>query len=225
MLVPLLYLKRIIVSVAQHTFAWLIAVSFAVADHTGITERMFSRIKHTYGAAAELRIRNWQHLIHQNRDLNDEQKLERVNNFFNGARFVNDEYQWHKSDYWATPMEFLANDAGDCEDFSIAKYFTLKEMGVDVRKLRITYVKALTLNQAHMVLAYYATPSSIPVILDNINKRIKPATERNDLQPVYSFNADDLWLARSRNEQLKVGKPGQLGLWRDLTAKMAKELL
>ncbi len=221
----LLWLKRIIVSVALHTLAWLMAMSFAVADHTGVTERMFKRIKQTYGGAAELRVRNWQHLIHQSHDLDDEQKLEKVNDFFNGARFVDDQNQWRQSDYWATPIEFLANDAGDCEDFSIAKYFTLKEMGVDVHKLRITYVKALTLNQAHMVLAYYATPSSVPVILDNINKRIKPATERSDLQPVYSFNADDLWLARSRNEQLKVGKSGQLGLWRDLTAKMAKELM
>ena len=200
-------------------------MSLASADHTGFSEQLFTKIKNSYGAATEIRVRKWQELIHSSEDLNDQQKLERVNNFFNGARFVNDIDQWNKKDYWATPLEFLAEDAGDCEDFSIAKYFTLKEMGMDSGKLRITYVKALELNQAHMVLAYYPTPSSIPVILDNINKRIKPANERNDLLPVYSFNADDLWLARSRNEQLRVGKPEQLSLWNDLSDRMIKELM
>ena len=200
-------------------------MSLAAADHTGFSEQLFAKIKNSYGAATEMRVRKWQELIHSSEALNDQQKLERVNNFFNGARFVNDIDQWNTKDYLATPLEFLAQDAGDCEDFSIAKYFTLKEMGMDSGKLRITYVKALELNQAHMVLAYYSTPSSIPVILDNINKRIKPANERSDLLPVYSFNADDLWLARSRNEQLRVGKPEQLSLWNDLSDRMIKELM
>ncbi|MBV1931956.1 MAG: transglutaminase-like cysteine peptidase [Porticoccaceae bacterium] len=205
--------------------ASLLAMSVAIADHTGFDEKILTKIGLKYGGGTELRVRKWQRLIHNSNGLNDEQKLERVNDFFNGARFVNDITQWHQEDYWATPLEFLAEDAGDCEDFSIAKYFTLKEMGLDIGKLRITYVKAVTLNQAHMVLAYYPTPSAIPVILDNINKRIKSASERNDLLPVYSFNAEDLWLARSRNEQLKAGKSIQLGLWRELTERMERELL
>ena len=205
--------------------ASLLAMSIASADHTGFDEKLLTKIGLKYGGGTELRVRKWQRLIHNSRGLNDEQKLQRVNDFFNGARFVNDVTQWHQEDYWATPLEFLAEDAGDCEDFSIAKYFTLKEMGLDIGKLRITYVKALSLNQAHMVLAYYPSPSAIPVILDNINKRIKPASERSDLLPVYSFNADDLWLARSRNEQLRVGKPEQLNLWNELSERMIKELM
>ena len=219
------FIIKLIASPIRFTVAILLIMSIASADHTGFSEQLFAKIKNSYGAATEMRVRKWQELIHISANLNDQQKLERVNNFFNGARFVNDIDQWQKKDYWATPLEFLAEDAGDCEDFSIAKYFTLKEMGMDSGKLRITYVKALELNQAHMVLAYYSTPSSIPVILDNINKRIKPANERSDLVPVYSFNADDLWLARSRNEQLRVGKPEQLSLWNDLSDRMIKELM
>ena len=205
--------------------ASLLSVSIAFADHSDFSENLFIKVRHKYGPETELRVRKWQDLIHNGSALSDEQKLERVNDFFNGARFVNDIEQWRQEDYWATPLEFLNEDAGDCEDFSIAKYFTLKEMGVDTGKLRITYVKALTLNQAHMVLAYYPERSGIPVILDNINKRIKPASERSDLLPVYSFNADDLWLARSRNEQLKAGKPDQLKMWRTLNTRMERELL
>jgi len=201
------------------------AFCYGFAHHFEISEKLLTKIRYKYGPPAEARIRHWQDLIHENNAEAELAKLEVVNNFFNGARFVNDETQWNKRDYWATPIEFLAHDAGDCEDFSIAKYFTLKEMGLDISKLRITYVKALSLNQAHMVLAYYPTPDSEPLILDNINKIIKPASQRQDLRPVYSFNADSLWLSRSRNEQLKAGKPSQINLWKDLTARMEQELL
>ncbi|WP_297186623.1 transglutaminase-like cysteine peptidase [uncultured Porticoccus sp.] len=194
------------------------------ANHSGISDEMLAKIRSKYGPSAQSRIEYWQNMTHEYRGKEDIEQLKAVNDFFNGARFVSDIELWGKNDYWATPIEFLARDAGDCEDFSIAKYFTLKGMGMDVSKLRITYVKATLLNQAHMVLAYYPTPTSVPLILDNINKRIKPANERRDLRPIYSFNADNLWLARTRNEQLKAGKSDQLNLWRDLNARMAKEL-
>ena len=217
-------------SALKTSFAWLpIAIiglfSAAIAQHQGVSEKLLSKISDKYGPTAETRIRHWEGLIHQYHSSDDRKKLTIVNDFFNGARFVSDAILWNKNDYWATPLEFLANDAGDCEDFSIAKYFTLKEMGLDTAKLRITYVKATTLNQAHMVLAYYASPNAEPLILDNLNKLIKPASQRQDLRPVYSFNADNLWLNRTRNEQLKAGKPSQLNLWRDLNSRMRRELL
>lgn len=90
----------------------------------------------------------------------------------------------------------LGKGAGDCEDYVIAKYFTLKQLGIPTDKLYFTYVKALKYNQAHMVLSYYETPKSIPLILDNINGKIKIATQRTDLLPVYSFNGDSLYLAK-----------------------------
>ena len=226
------YVNRI--GVSRQTYRALLPLLVAVflllgawvyADHTGISAALTQKIKQKYGSAAATRVTRWQQMIHENDTKTDLEKLKLVNNFFNGARFVDDIVYWKKKDYWATPLEFIAHDTGDCEDFSIAKYFTLKEMGVNTKKMRITYVKALTLNQAHMVLAYYPTPSAVPMILDNINKRIKPASERNDLRPVYSFNADELWLSRTRNEQVKVGKPQQLNLWNDLTYRMQRELL
>lgn len=197
----------------------------ATAQHFGISEKTLAKIRLKYGATAEARVQYWQDMINQYQDHEDLEQLRVVNNFFNEARFVNDIDLWHKSDYWATPLEFLAKDAGDCEDFSIAKYFTLKEMGLDISKLRITYVKATLLNQAHMVLAYYPTPTAVPLILDNINKRILPASERSDLRPIYSFNADSLWLARTRNEQLKAGSPDRLGMWKDLNRRIRLEML
>jgi len=194
-----------------------------IAHHTGLTIETLAKIEKKYGMLAKARAVTLDELIHSNLTVNEATKLNLVNDFFNGARFANDIDVWNKKDYWATPIEFIGRDAGDCEDFSIAKYYALKLMGVDTSKLRITYVKALKLNQAHMVLAYYPSPSSDPLILDNLNLRIRPATERNDLRPVYSFNADDLWLSRSRNEELKAGSPKQLKLWQDMQRRMNLE--
>lgn len=170
------------------------------------------------------RLQRWRDIIASGQRLDEAEKLRLANDFFNGARFVSDEELYGVADYWATPTEFIARDAGDCEDFAIAKYFTLKAMGMDVAKLRITYVKSLTLNQAHMVLAYYPTPDAEPLILDNLNLLIKPASERADLRPVYSFNAEALWLSRTRNEQIKTGNPSQLEQWRQMVARLDSEL-
>lgn len=170
------------------------------------------------------RLERWQALMREGVELDEHQQLAAVNDFFNGARFASDPELWQVADYWATPEEFLVRDAGDCEDFAIAKYVTLKAMGVAPDKLRITYVKVATLQQAHMVLAYYADPAAEPLILDNLNGRIQAAGERRDLRPIYSFNADSLWLARSRHEQQLAGDPGQLQRWREMLARLDPDL-
>ncbi len=193
---------------------------WATAFNHFINDRSLQRLAELHGPIAANRIAHWDRLIREHRDLDELQQLQLVNDFFNQARFVDDIDLWGVRDYWATPIEFLIKDAGDCEDYSIAKYFTLRAMGVDEKKLRITYVTALDLNQAHMVLAYYATPSSEPLILDNLDQRIRPASERTDLRPVYSFNAEEMWLARSRTEQMRAGSPAQLGPWQDMLRRM-----
>lgn len=170
------------------------------------------------------RLQHWRQLMNEKRTAPEREQLAAVNDFFNGARFVDDRDLWQVADYWATPDEFLLRDAGDCEDFAIAKYFTLKAMGVAPDKLRITYVKVESLQQAHMVLAYYPDPRSEPLILDNLNRHILPATERPDLRPIYSFNAESLWLARSRHEQQRAGHPGQLQRWREMLARLDPHL-
>ncbi|MCB1752372.1 MAG: transglutaminase-like cysteine peptidase [Gammaproteobacteria bacterium] len=158
-----------------------------------------------------------------NRDRDERTKLVLVNDFFNRLAFRTDAQLWGKEDYWATPVEAMGVGGADCEDYSIAKYFTLRELGVPDDKLRIMYVKAVNLNQAHMVLTYYPTPGSVPEVLDNIRGNIVPADQRPDLAPVYSFNASDLWLAKSRGMGQHVGNSDRIGLWRDLRKRMEIE--
>ena len=186
-----------------------------------VSESEIQQVANEYGSRAADRLREWQELVDENQHLSEEDKLELVNDFFNRVRFIDDIDHWKMKDYWATPVEMLATDAGDCEDYSIAKYFTLKALGVPQSKLYITYVKAIRYNQAHMVLTYFKTPKSIPVVLDNINKRILEATKRKDLVPVYSFNGDGLWLARQRGKGMSVkGGTSKLKKWNDLLNRL-----
>ena len=115
---------------------------------------LLDKVAAKHGDIARNRLLAWQELIRQDGSASDREKLDKVNNFFNRVDFVSDQLLWKQEDYWATPVEFLMHNAGDCEDFSIAKYFTLKKLGVDENKLNLTYVKALNLNQAHMVVTY-----------------------------------------------------------------------
>ena len=78
------------------------------------------------------------------------------------------------------------------------------------------YVKALELNQFHMVVTYYPTPSAIPLILDNLKGDILSASQRNDLLPIYSFNGSKLWLMKQKGQGKIVGNASRLSLWNDL---------
>lgn len=191
-----------------------------LAATLGLTEAVIEHVRGQYGEAAVERIRAWQAVLGLPLDLTERDKLERVNHFFNRVDFVADDVHWKRKDYWATPVEMLASNGGDCEDYSIAKYFTLRELGVPEERLRITYVKAVKLNQAHMVLAYYATPGAEPLILDNLIDEIQRGSQRTDLVPVYSFNGDGLWLSVERGRGKRVGESKRVNLWTDLLERM-----
>ncbi|ATG75822.1 transglutaminase-like cysteine peptidase [Zobellella denitrificans] len=185
-------------------------------------ENMIAAVRQFYGEPATTRTQAWRQLVREGQAAgwSERERLSRVNIFFNRLHFIDDIKLWGKEDYWATPLEFLGAGGGDCEDFSIAKYFTLLELGIDDSKLRLVYVKALRLNQFHMVVAYYPTPSSVPFILDNLEGTIRPATERRDLEPIYSFNGQHLWLMRERGQGELAGQASRLSLWNDLRGRV-----
>jgi len=173
--------------------------------------------------AGQQRIDAWQNLLATQKQVSEMEKLKVVNLFFNKqVRYVEDIVLWHEVDYWETPIEALWKGAGDCEDYAIAKYFSLRHLGVSSDKLRITYVKALRQNRAHMVLTYYATPDAMPLVLDSLIDPIQPASQRTDLLPVYSFNAEGLYLPGAKGNK-KVGDTKRLSRWQDVLKKMQAE--
>lgn len=191
-----------------------------------ISEKALVGAARKYGPSARLRLTAWVKLMTENGSKPEPDKLQIVNAFFNQIPWVSDPEHWGKPDYWSTPPEMLASNGGDCEDFSIAKYFTLLALGVAMDKLKITYVKARDpnpINQAHMVLTYYLKPDAIPLVLDNLIPEIKPATERSDLTPIYAFNGDGLWLAKERSLGRVASGPGNISMWRDMNSRLGKE--
>lgn len=191
-----------------------------------INERQLAAVEAKHGLPARKRLMAWLELMANNKQKTEQEKLTLVNDFFNQLLFVSDLDHWGKNDYWATPMEMLGSGGGDCEDYSISKYFTLLALGVPVDKLKITYVKARNWNpvsQAHMVLTYYSSPSAMPVVLDNLIGEIQPADQRPDLTPVYSFNGEGLWLARERGTGKSVAGGNKIGLWHGMLTRMGKE--
>ncbi len=171
-------------------------------------------------SAGQIRLSNWQQLLENNTHLDEPDKLEAVNRLINrSVAYISDQQAWGQDDYWATPEETLRLGQGDCEDFAIAKYFALLKLGVAVERLRLTYVKALGRNSAHMVLAYYPSPNAQPLILDNLNSQILPAAARRDLLPVYAFNGQGIYLAKAPTQKLR--HPATLlARWDELSARL-----
>ncbi len=226
---------------ARHRYAFLALFALVAGTVLAASELGFSRsvtkglvalYTAKFGAGSNTRIGGWQDFVRavpaarRQTARGELELLNSVNAFFNRVPFLTDMAHWGAEDYWASPAEALASNGADCEDFSIAKYFTLKELGVPIERLRITYVKAVKLDQAHMVLAYYPVPNAVPLILDNLENSVRPASERSDLIPVYSFNDEDLLLVRpGQPRAANAGSPLQIRLWRSLLDKLEKELL
>jgi predicted transglutaminase-like cysteine proteinase len=181
--------------------------------------------KQRYGEEAYKNILELQQLVTQFKSATEIEKLKQINDFFNRKiNFGEDIDVWGQPDYWATPLEALGREAGDCEDYVIAKYTFLKVLNVSNEKLRLIYVRAAITNQngrvvlAHMVLGYYATPQSEPLILDSLVPEIMPSSSRRDLTPIFSFNDKGLWVGSS--SQPKGDASSHLSKWRDVLTRI-----
>lgn len=98
-------------------------------------------------------------------------------------------------DYWASPAEFLARAAGDCEDFVIAKYLSLTALGWNEDQLRFVAVKDLRTGMDHAILVAFHNGQAL--VLDNNSQSIKYAEELSYYRPIYSINSTSWWLHRA----------------------------
>jgi predicted transglutaminase-like cysteine proteinase len=179
------------------------------------------------GPPAVQGVRALQPLLQGLAESGDAARLDAVNRFFNSRLVFRDDLQvWQAEDYWASPLETLQQGMGDCEDFAIAKYFSLLAAGMAASQLRLVYVRLQMggsggPSQAHMVLAYYASAQAEPLILDNLITEIRPASRRPDLTPVFSFNSEGLWQG---NGGPRMGDAVQrLSRWREVMRKAREE--
>jgi len=179
-----------------------------------------------YGPQRVAVARNWQTMLVQAQNKTELQQILTVNNFFaRNLRYQTDIQLWKQNDYWATPLETLGRGLGDCEDYAIVKYISLRALGISDDKLRLIYVKAkiagTNKTQAHMVLGYFATSNAQPLILDSLITKVLPAAKRVDLSPVFSFNSQGLW---ANNSTKSVASPtARLSRWRKILEQTAQE--
>ena len=203
------------------SFIFLPSVFLLASKTYNISQSELNSIENKYGSIGKKRVEEWDSMLESSKNEPVLNKLKNVNDFFNNITYKTDSAHWKKKDYWATPVEFMGTGAGDCEDYAIAKYFSLVKLGVPDDKLRITYVTYSKANskfeQAHMVLTYYHKSGAEPVVLDNINKSLQLSSKRNDLKPVYSFNASGLWQAKTKGDT-RVGS-NNLKSWQDLMSR------
>jgi predicted transglutaminase-like cysteine proteinase len=192
-------------------------------------DRLTSLAGQRYGVRAQQSMSDLRALFNAHQSATEQEKLKIINAFVNQKirTFDDDINIWGTSDYWATPLESIGREAGDCEDYSIAKYLLLRELGVPNEKLRLTYVRAQIgghesrIFQAHMVLSYYITPHAEPLILDNLIGEIRTASRRTDLKPIFGFNSEGLWVGNS--EKSKGDSSAHLSRWRDLLERAKNE--
>lgn len=128
-----------------------------------------------------------------------------VNAYFNRVEYIEDRDNYGWSDYWATPVEFLKH-GGDCEDFAIAKYMSLKSLGVPEERLRIAIVHDLIKNIPHAILIVYADDGAL--VLDNQTKDMKFAADVTRYKPIFSINRQGWWL-HSRGGNVQVASAAQ----------------
>ena len=191
-------------------FAWVAAAAIlflAALSSVGGTQagtEDFARLEglasERYGSEAARRVSSWRDLLASAASRDERRQIRMINEFFNrNVVYQSDQELWGKPDYWATPLETLGRAGGDCEDYSIAKYASLRMLGIPDSRLRLFYVHARlgatasNATEVHMVLGYYPTEDAEPLILDNLITDIRPASRRSDLSPVFSFNSEGLW--------------------------------
>jgi predicted transglutaminase-like cysteine proteinase len=123
------------------------------------------------------------------------EQIDGVNSYMNSVRYVEDSQGYKKSDYWATPIEFLSRGSGDCEDYAIAKYASLRALGFSSDQMRIAIVQDKIKNVPHAILIVYTQDGVF--VLDNQNKQVANAATVNRYKPIFSINSNNWWLHKS----------------------------
>jgi len=120
-------------------------------------------------------------------------KIKEVNRYINQAKYVTDKNNWGKKDYWSSPGEFFSR-FGDCEDYAIAKFLSLRLLGFKSGEIRVVAVKDLNLKVGHAIMVVYLKDK--PYVLDNQIKQVVAAKTIKHYQPVFSISLDTWWRHR-----------------------------
>ena len=169
------------------------------------------------------RLEKYEEVKNKARNLDINKKLTQINLFINGSLAEFDNASMGIDDYWMTPKEFFIKGHGDCEDYVIAKYFTLLELGVKKENLYPAIVKVEGSASLHLVLLYVEDKNKSPLVLDNLSFKILPFSKRTDLTPIAAFNEIDSYtLTREKFLQKANVDWGKENKWDKLLNRVYK---
>ncbi len=153
---------------------------------------MFDRFERDSNSQQGQRVMaKWKADLETMRGLPLEDMVEAVNTMANKVRYIGDNKNWGKSDYWETPVEFFTN-GGDCEDFAITKYISLRALGVPDNRMRVAIVKDLEKGIPHAILIVYGDNGTY--VLDNQIKTVRSTQSISHYKPIFSINRSAWWL-------------------------------
>ncbi|MDN5050040.1 transglutaminase-like cysteine peptidase [Aliarcobacter butzleri] len=169
------------------------------------------------------RLAKYEEVRNKARNLDVNKKLTQINLFINGSLAEFDNASMGIDDYWMTPKEFFIKGHGDCEDYVIAKYFTLLELGVKKENLYPAIVSVKGSPGFHLVLLYVEDKNKSPLVLDNLSFKILPFSKRTDLTPIAAFNEIDSYtLTREKFLQKANVDLGKENKWEKLLNRVYK---
>lgn len=133
----------------------------------------------------------WDQFLHSVQNKPKKDQINAVQHYINKASYIIDPINWGVPDYWASPRQFFIKD-GDCEDYAIAKFFSLRKLGFNNDDMRVVIVNDANLNTVHSILVVYTQEEAW--ILDNQLPSIVPSRKIHHYKPIYSLNETDWWL-------------------------------
>ena len=139
-------------------------------------------------------MQDWNSFIAETKNDSTLLKMIKVNNFVNRVTYKQDNWIYNKDDYWASPAELFKN-GGDCEDYAITKYFTLRQLGFSASDLKIAMVYDVYSGTDHAFLT--VRHNNATYVLDNREKLVVSRYMKNRYKPHYAFNEDKVWFYNS----------------------------
>jgi predicted transglutaminase-like cysteine proteinase len=136
-------------------------------------------------------LQHWRDFVAALRGRDARYQINAVNRYVNQVRYIPDQVNNGRSDHWATPREFFGR-GGDCEEYAIAKYLSLRALGFDADAMRLVVLQDRSLGIAHAVLVVEHAGETL--LLDNQLKIVVPTHKVTHYQPYYSINEDYWWL-------------------------------